>query len=193
MNGKKLKGAIELSDYSVKEVASLLGVARETLYQMFKRDDIGNHYVQKLKEIGITVPDSIEHKSVPYYELQATAGAITLPNLDLPEIPVGYIDIPAFRDCDFAVTVRGNSMADYIQHGDIIICKRYDHSAYINYGHAYVVVTKQECMVKYIRKGKDEHHVRLVSENKAFDDIELSVDNIIHIHIVKGIIKQSTF
>jgi phage repressor protein C with HTH and peptisase S24 domain len=129
---------------------------------------------------------------IPIYDIQATAGAVTLPNMDQPEVPVGFIDMPAFRGCDFAVTVRGNSMSDYIIHGDVIICKRYDFSAYINYGQAYVVVTSQEVMVKYVKKGKDQMHVALVSENKEFDTIELPMKSILHLYVVKGVIRQTT-
>jgi repressor LexA len=129
---------------------------------------------------------------VPIFDIQATAGAVALPNMDQSEVPVGYIDMPAFRGCDFAVTVRGNSMADYIIHGDVIICKRYDFTSYINYGQAYVVVTSQEVMVKYVKKGKDQMHVALVSENKEFDTIELPLKAILHLYVVKGVIRQAT-
>jgi SOS-response transcriptional repressor LexA len=143
---------------------------------------------------GMMLLMSKDYQKIPYYEIEATAGRIFMPNQDMTQYIAGYVDLPDFNDCDFIIPVRGDSMAKYINHGDKIICKKHDHTRYINYGNAYAIWTTQdEFMVKYIRKGKDSMHVLITSENPNYDSFDLSVNEIIDMFAVKGVIKITNF
>lgn len=132
---------------------------------------------------------------VPFYDIEVSAGQLPLLNQDKKEVPVGYLDLPEFKGCDFAVPARGDSMADFIEHGDWVIFKRYDQSAYINFGPAYGVVTKQDFMVKYIARGSDKSHVELRSHNSdlRYSPFEIKLTDILFLYKVMGVVKKPNF
>jgi phage repressor protein C with HTH and peptisase S24 domain len=135
-------------------------------------------------------PDMVEEKSVPYYDIEATAGDIGLFRDNL-EKPSEHIRIPAFNDCDFAVPVYGHSMKPIISNGDIILCKTINDQSFFNFGEIYLIITNEQRMVKFIKRTKKGQCVLLNSQNEDYDDITLPVEKIIKLYMVKGIIKRN--
>lgn len=129
-------------------------------------------------------------KQIPYYDIEATAGDIAL-FTDSNETPSSYFNIPAFSDCNFGINVYGHSMYPKITNGDIILCREVAGREFINFGEIYLIVTKEQRMIKYLKKHTDKTFVKLVSENKEFDDIELPVESILKLYLVKGTIKRN--
>lgn len=127
---------------------------------------------------------------VPVYDIDATAGNMELGN-DFPELIKGYINLPSFRDCIAFLNVRGDSMTPKLKAGDIIGVIPVQDMDIIQYGQTYLVVTKDnQRMIKYLRKGKDDSHLILKSENNHYDDINLEKKKIVKLFIVKGPIRD---
>lgn len=128
--------------------------------------------------------------SIPFYESDAFGGPISVFN-DSPEVPATYIYFPGFEDCSFALRASGDSMESLIHAGDILACKEIKNKEIISYGDTYLVVTAEHRLVKIVRRGKERGTVILRSANKEYDDIDLNIDDILSLYLIKGIIKKT--
>lgn len=62
MKGKKLQTLVKASGLSAEVVAERLGIGRPHLYNLYKKEDIGGVYAEKVKEIGLLKYDTTEQK-----------------------------------------------------------------------------------------------------------------------------------
>lgn len=130
------------------------------------------------------------NKRIPYYDVDFSAGKVAVFN-DHSEEPAYYIDINPFNDCDFAVRIFGDSMYPMFQNGDTVICKAVNDISVIIFGEAYLIITDEHRMLKYIRKGTSDDNIMVVSENKElYDPFTLPIKKIRKLFIVKGVIKR---
>jgi phage repressor protein C with HTH and peptisase S24 domain len=167
----KLAGAID------EPIETLLDV----LSQRYETDKKPKQYNAE----GIK-PSIASEPQIPYYNIDVTASAFPV-FADEREEPEYFISIPAFKDCDFAVPIYGDSMYPKIKNGHIVAVKEVKNKAVILYGEIYLVITEDYRTVKYIRKHKNEKDkVLLCSENPSFDDVEIPLDSILRVFKVRG-------
>ena len=70
--------------------------------------------------------------------------------------------------------------------GDIIGIKPVDY-VYLVFGHPYVIVfNNDDINIKYVRKGSDDQHVLLVSENANYEPREYPLSIIRAFYAVRG-------
>ena len=119
-----------------------------------------------------------------YPEVYAKAGFDFLSlSSEVNKIPV-YV--PNFgRDVLF-INVYGDSMYPKYKSGDIIGIKPVDY-VYLVFGHPYVIVfNNDDINIKYVRKGSDDEHVLLVSENANYEPREYPLSIIRAFYAVRG-------
>ena len=119
-----------------------------------------------------------------YPEVYAKAGFDFLSlSSEVNKIPV-YV--PNFgRDVLF-INVYGDSMYPKYKSGDIIGIKPVDY-VYLVFGHPYVIVfNNDDINIKYVRKGSDDQHVLLVSENVNYEPREYPLSIIRAFYAVRG-------
>lgn len=119
-----------------------------------------------------------------YPEVYAKAGFDFLSlSSEVNKIPV-YV--PNFgRDVLF-INVYGDSMYPKYKSGDIIGIKPVDY-VYLVFGHPYVIVfNNDDINIKYVRKGSDDQHVLLVSENANYEPREYPLSIIRAFYAVRG-------
>lgn len=123
-----------------------------------------------------------------YPEVYAKAGFdIANFNDEMQRIPV-YI--PNFGDDVAFINVYGDSMYPKYKAGDVIGIKPVDF-VYLVFGHPYVVVFDNgDVNIKYVRKGSDDLHVSLESENPKYDPREYPLKIIRAFYAVKGSVKK---
>ena len=164
------QGISELSTKQRNALSKYIDEARE----YFQEDAIGN-------PIG---------KPTGYYypEVYAKAGFdIANFNDEMQRIPV-YI--PNFGDDVTFINVYGDSMYPKYKAGDVIGIKHVDF-LYLVFGHPYVVVFDNgDVNIKYVRKGSDDLHVSLESENPKYDPREYPLRIIRAFYAVKGSVKK---
>ena len=164
------QGITELSTKQRNVLSKYIEEARE----YFQEDAIGN-------PIG---------KPTGYYypEVYAKAGFdIANFNDEMQRIPV-YI--PNFGDDVTFINVYGDSMYPKYKAGDVIGIKHVDF-VYLVFGHPYVVVFDNgDVNIKYVRKGSDDLHVSLESENPKYDPREYPLRIIRAFYAVKGSVKK---
>jgi transcriptional regulator with XRE-family HTH domain len=130
------------------------------------------------------------NKSIKYFDVDVSAGSLAMfdDNYDKGK----DMHLPGFEDCDVALSVYGDSMYPAYQSGDIIVCKEIGDKSMFVYGEAYLVITKEYRLVKYVKKSKYNNKLLLVSENDLFEDIDVNVDDILKLFLVKGKIRRNT-
>lgn len=151
------------------------------------------HMLKDLRQINenIITPNNTEKPTGFYYpEVAASAGLETeMENDELKRVP---INIPNWeKGIDF-INVYGDSMYPKFCSGEIIGIKQVEHP-YVNYGYAYVVILNDgQVFLKYIKKGKDDEHWLLASENPRYEAKEYHLSLIKKVYIIKGVITKTT-
>lgn len=123
-----------------------------------------------------------------YPEIYAKAG-FDLANFndEMQRVPV-YI--PNFSKDVIFIKVYGDSMYPKYKAGDVIGIKPIDF-IYLVFGHPYVVVFDNgDVNIKYVRKGSDDLHVSLESENPKYDPREYPLRIIRAFYTVEGSVKK---
>ena len=128
------------------------------------------------EKVSILKPNKDAPELTGYYypNVSASAGLdISTLNQELEKVP---IYLPNFgKDIDF-INVYGDSMYPKYNAGEIIGIKLIEFQ-YLNYGYPYVVIFKNgDAYIKYVKKGKDENHVLLESENTFYEPREFNID-----------------
>ena len=128
-------------------------------------------------------------EGIPLIPFSAMAGALTSEQTVLKHECEHYI-IPAFADADFLITVKGNSMQPTYISGDIIACKKVPlNNIFFQWNKPYVLDTAQGPLIKRIKPAQDQQHITLISDNTAFDPIELLITDINAIALIVGLIR----
>lgn len=139
------------------------------------------------------------NNKVPFYEIDVSASVVEVFTDSAIETPSSELSVPGLEDCDFAVPVYGHSMYPIYENGTIIVCKEVQDKQLINYGEIYFIVTKDYRMVKRLQRGSKDFTLLAESENTEkringqlkYEPIELPVDSILRLYLVKGCIKRN--
>lgn len=156
-----------------------------------KQRNILSKYIDEVREYfqneSIGIP-----KGTPtgyyYPEIYAKAGFdISAFNSEMQRVPV-YI--PNFSKDVIFINVYGDSMYPKYKAGDVIGIKPVDF-LYLVFGHPYVVVFDNgDVNIKYVRRGSDDEHVNLESENPKYDPREYPLRIIRAFYTVEGSVKK---
>lgn len=158
--------------------------------EMLKKEKESNIY--KLK-----TDYNLENQAIPLYEVDATAGLITLFDNQVMQNPIGELSIPNAPKCDGAVYVRGDSMYPILKSGDIVAYKTIYDPANIFWGEMYLldidVEGEQYLTIKYVqRSDKGDNHVYLVSHNGNHQPVHILKSNIRALALVKASIRYNS-
>ena len=92
-------------------------------------------------------------KLIPFYDIETTAGAMQVANMDVSEHADELIDAGDwFRDADSAMRVHGDSMFPVYKSGSIVVMKEVQDKSLIMYGQDYVLITSEYRVIKRIQK-----------------------------------------
>ena len=85
------------------------------------------------------------------------------------------------READFAIRVSGDSMAPEYPSGSIILIKRVNEKAFIDWGHTYVLDTVNGAVIKKLLPTDNETRWRCVSVNPDYPPFDIALSDIIHV------------
>lgn len=130
-----------------------------------------------------------DEKGIPLIPVDAMAGFATGESSIMENTTERFI-VPSFEGADYLITVKGYSMYPRYNSGDIVACRKLTlNNIFFQWNKVYVLDTVQGALIKRIRKGKDDSHVLLVSDNNDFEPFELKKSEINAIAIVMGVIR----
>lgn len=129
------------------------------------------------------------HIGIPLIPIDAMAGALN-GDVNVMEYECERYVIPAFRDADFLIRVKGDSMRPTYYAGDIVACKRVPlQDIFFQWNKVYVLDTSQGALIKRIKKGEDNEHLLIVSDNPDYEPFQLSKDQFYGVAMVCGLIR----
>lgn len=100
-----------------------------------------------------------------------------------------YYVVSEFRNSDFLIRVKGDSMVPKYNGGDIVACKvvPLNNVYYFQWGRIYVIYTNsQGVMIKRVQPGEKKGYITLVSDNPKYAPFQVPVSDISSIALVNG-------
>lgn len=135
------------------------------------------------------VPENSK-EGIPLIPLSAMAGAFTGDDNGVMEYECERYVIPAFKGADFLMPVKGDSMQPTYYSGDLVACQRVPlNDLFFQWNKTYVLDTAQGPLIKRIRRGSDEQHILIVSDNPEYEPFELSKDQFHGVALVRGLVR----
>lgn len=136
----------------------------------------------KNSEKSFDQPLNILHVPIP-----AQAGVLSGDIDPITEQELIPYRIPGISFKAYSFEVDGKSMMDTLDSGDIVIVTREPDTELdrIKNEYIYVIDTAEGLYIKRIRKQNNDTAIWLVSDNQAFDDIEMSLSDIRGIYRVR--------
>lgn len=164
---------------------------------MLRDEDIQLAVPQVEQAFQLRTDKTLSLQNIPLYELDATAGLVALFNDKDTKSPVSHLQIPNLPPCDGAVYVRGDSMYPLLKSGDIVLYKEVVPTMeHILWGEMYLlsfnINGEDYIAIKYIQKGDDECHVRLVSHNPHHSSKDIPAEAIRALALVKASVRYNT-
>ena len=84
--------------------------------------------------------------------------------------------VSPIRGADFAMQVTGDSMSPEYPSGSVIICKKINEKAFIEWGKVFVLDTPNGAVIKSVRKTDVDNEVECVSLNPAYQPFRIDTE-----------------
>ena len=134
---------------------------------------------------GEAVQNSLEVKRLPLIPFEAVAG---------PGQPIyederigGYYYVSEFKECDFLIRVKGDSMAPHFVGGDLLACRKVVDAFFFQWGRCYVVYTRsQGVMVKRVQPSEKEGWITCVSDNPKYAPFDVPLEDVVSVALGNG-------
>ena len=144
---------------------------------------------EMLKGSNVVIEPSKDGVGIPLIPVEAMAGYFAGEQTVLLQECDRYV-VPAFRNADFLIYVRGDSMQPRYFSGDMVACKKLSLTdIFFQWGKVYVVDTDQGALIKKVMRGTSDDSITLVSENTEYEPFEISRHGIYNIALVMGVIR----
>lgn len=206
IKGLDFKHLIDRKKIKQNSLAEKLGVSHSAIGNWIKNNRIPDGRLEELKSIIgvefetcfideslaiVTDPQLDKNDNlIPYYSVDVLAGNSGTFDQILASSPTDYYQLPS-SSSDMVVDVYGDSMVDRIYSGDKIAISRLNDTSFFNYGAVHVIVTKEQRLLKYLKKHENPSKLKLVSQNEFYDTIEIPKKSILEIWIVDEILRKA--
>ncbi|MGV9003993.1 S24 family peptidase [Flavobacterium sp.] len=155
------------------------------------------HIVDEPGEIYLLKNEKIKNGNqlIPLYNIEATAGIVTLFTDSTQGKPIDFIQIPGLPKCDGAVYISGDSMYPLLKSGDIVMYKQIKNiKEGICWGEMYLISIDHEgdemVMVKYLQKSDEgTDFIKMVSQNSHHQDRDISMEKVRALALIKASIR----
>lgn len=206
---ERIKQYIDYKSISVAAFEKSIGMSNASFGKCLKKG--GAIGTDKLENILIVYPDispnwlltgngtmlrnsteltpTKDGTGIPLIPVEAMAGCFTGSQTVLLQECDHYV-VPAFKNADFLIYVRGDSMQPRYYSGDMVACKMLSPTdLFFQWGKVYVLDTDQGALIKKVEQGTDDETITLVSENENYKPFQIPRRAVYHIAIVMGLIR----
>lgn len=126
-------------------------------------------------------------KGLPLIPMEAFAGP-GLPTYEDERVE-DYYAISDFKNSDFLIRVKGDSMVPKYNGGDIVACKAVKDVLFLQWGRCYVIYThSQGIMIKRVQPSERAECIKCVSDNPRYAPFDVPMDDIVQVALVNGAI-----
>lgn len=134
-------------------------------------------------------PATVPSEGIPLIPIEAMAGFGT-GEVQVLEYECDRYVVPAFKDAEFLIQVKGSSMLPKYNSGDIVACRKLPlDELFFQWNKVYVLDTNQGALIKRVKAGSDDDHLLIVSDNERYEPFELHKKFIHSVAIVIGVIR----
>ena len=136
--------------------------------------EYGRKVSVKLSKEQTRIPELLTEQtrtSVPFYDLPVSAGQLAVLESEIfhQTEPDGFVELSVFEGCEAVFPITGISMEPIISSGDWIGIKTIDNLShsweFLQTGAIYLIITREERMIKFIEKASDEDFIVCKSPN----------------------------
>ena len=132
-------------------------------------------------------PSQPEGRPLPLIPMEAFAGP-GLPTYEDERVE-DYYAISDFKNSDFLIRVKGDSMVPKYNGGDIVACKAVKDVLFLQWGRCYVIYThSQGIMIKRVQPSERAECIKCVSDNPRYAPFDVPMDDIVQVALVNGAI-----
>ena len=175
------KSRKENRDLSEKNIEKILNFYTD-LNRTWLLNGEGSMFTTKPSLAGF---NELEYTRVPLLPISAQGGSLN-----------DFVVSVSLQDCekiispingaDIAITISGDSMADEYPNGSIVLAKRINERAFIDWGEVYVLDTCNGVVVKTLTPSQKEDCVRCVSinPNPIYAPFEVALNDIYGVYRV---------
>jgi phage repressor protein C with HTH and peptisase S24 domain len=152
-----------------KEFANLYGINPSSLSAAFNGDDkylTDNLIGRLMKDMPLT-PAEIEQEMVLVIPTGARAGTLAEFADSIAQYDCERMVTPV-KGADYAIQVTGDSMSPEYPSGSVVLIKRINEKAFVEWGKTYVLDTENGAVIKNVRRTDNPEVVECVSLNPAY-------------------------
>jgi len=91
----------------------------------------------------------------------------------IEHMPKFYLPFLGLGQGVYAFQVRGDSMSDRFNNGDVVFGQKVEQNDALRWGEVYVLLCNDGLVVKELRRGPDDNHFTLRSYNEHFDPYDI--------------------
>ncbi len=207
---KRIKDLLRINSLKQKDAAELLGVTAQTFNNwMFRKVFPDYEQLKKLAKIlkvdADELIDAREAKdpkadyfsaaksgafdTIPFYTNEINSDRIEFWKNETIEEPKDFIHLPGLK-ADFIFPFYGSGMEPIIKNGDWVALRRITDFSFFNFGQIHLIITKEQAIIRSIRKGPKKNTLLLTAENSFNDEIEINTKSIEALFIVVTVIKR---
>lgn len=125
--------------------------------------------------------------TLPLIPYEAFAGP-GLPTFEDERIEDFYT-VSEFKNSDFLIRVKGDSMTPKFNGGDLVACKKVTEAYFFQWGRVYVIYTNsQGIMIKRVQPSEDDAYIKCVSDNPKYAPFDVPKSDILQVALVNGAI-----
>lgn len=166
------------------DFAKLLGISQNSISAAKNGDTryLTDSLMQKIEQAleYYTTPatsEELEREMIPVLPTDARAGTLA-EFADSVEAYNCEKMVSPIRGADFAMQVTGDSMSPEYPSGSIIICKKINERAFIEWGKVFVLDTINGAVIKVVRRTDCDDEIECVSLNPAYQPFTMKTDYI---------------
>ncbi len=159
--------------------------------------EYGRKVSVKLSKEQTRIPELLTEQtrtSVPFYNLPVSAGQLAVLESEIfhQTEPDGFVELSVFEGCEAVFPITGISMEPIISSGDWIGIKTIDNLShsweFLQTGAIYLIITREERMIKFIEKASDEDFIVCKSPN--YSPFKIFKGDILKLYSVRACSKR---
>ena len=126
-----------------------------------------------------------DKSGIPLIPMEAVAG-LEVPSYDDLAVE-DYYTVAEFKNADFLIRVKGDSMTPKYKSGDLVACRSIEAVNFWQWHSVYVIATRnQGVLIKRVEPGSEPDCVTCVSENPAYRPFQVPKEEIVAVASVLG-------
>lgn len=157
-----------------KEFAHLYGINPSSLSAAFNGDDkyLTDNLIGKLVKDIPPTQEEIEQEMVLVIPTGARAGTLADFAQSVAQYDCERMVTPV-KGADYAIQVTGDSMSPEYPSGSVVLIKKINEKAFIEWGKTYVLDTENGAVIKNIRRTDNPEVIECVSMNPAYQSFTM--------------------